>query len=95
MLPSIFRRISTKEGNSILTGLLYGLINGVMLIPITISFCTIIYQDKGFERYLPQLVKLVMFSSMIPVGVYILFVIAVRDWSSARCRFDFPQRHVC
>ena len=73
MLTSIFRRISTKEGNSIFTGLLYGLINGVMLIPITISFCTIIYQDKGFERYLPQLVKLVMFSSMIHQWAFTYF----------------------
>ena len=47
------------------TGLLYGLINSIMLIPITISFCTIIYQHAAYEHYMPQLIKIVLFSSII------------------------------
>ena len=47
------------------TGLIYGLINSIMLIPITISFCTIIYQNHAFTNIMPQLVKLVLFSYAI------------------------------
>ncbi|KAJ1427778.1 hypothetical protein B484DRAFT_74140, partial [Ochromonadaceae sp. CCMP2298] len=55
----------SKNSAQYTTGVMYGLINGIMLIPITISFCTIIYRDEAFQAYLPQLVKLVIFSSMI------------------------------
>jgi sulfate permease, SulP family len=62
-----------KDSTSISTGLLYGTINGIMVLPVTISFCTIIYRDKGFETYLPQLVKLVVFSSMIHQWAFTYF----------------------
>jgi SulP family sulfate permease len=55
------------------TGVMYGVINSVMLIPVTISFCSIIYRDKGFEEYLPQLVKLVLFSSLIHQWAFTYF----------------------
>ena len=44
---------------------LYGVINGILLIPVSISFTSIIYSDPFFQPYLPQLVKLVLFSSLV------------------------------
>lgn len=72
MIASLLKKWS-KDSGSISTGLLYGTINGIMCIPVTISFCTIIYRDKGFETYLPQLVKLVLFSSMIHQWAFTYF----------------------
>ena len=63
-MSTIMKRL-LKDSSSLSTGMLYGIINGIMCIPVSISFCSIIYRDKGFEEYLPQLVKLVLFSSMI------------------------------
>jgi len=44
---------------------LYGVINGILLIPVSISFTSIIFSDAFFQPYLPLLVKLVLFSSMV------------------------------
>jgi SulP family sulfate permease len=63
-MSTIYKKLM-RDSSSISAGMLYGVINSVMIIPVTISFCSIIYRDKEFEQYLPQLVKLVLFSSMI------------------------------
>lgn len=44
---------------------LYGCISALMVLPVSISFCSIIFRDEAFSAYLPQLVKLVLFSSAI------------------------------
>lgn len=43
----------------------YGLMNGVMVVPVMISFASIIFRDQSFQASLPILVKLVLFSSLI------------------------------
>ena len=44
---------------------LYGCVNAIMCVPVMISFTSIIFRDPAFAPHLPQLVKLVLFSSMI------------------------------
>ena len=44
---------------------LYGCINGVVIIPISISFTSIIFRDQAFHQILPVLTKLVPFSSVV------------------------------
>lgn len=44
---------------------LYGVINGILLIPVSIGFTSVIFSDAFFQPYLPMLVKLVLFSSMV------------------------------
>lgn len=45
--------------------ILFGLINTFMVVPVSVSFCSIIFRDDIFNAYLPSLVKLVLFSSAI------------------------------
>lgn len=52
-----------KSGYS--TDILYGIINSIMVLPVSISFCSIIFRNKFFETHIPVLVKLVLFSSSI------------------------------
>ena len=51
---------------------LYGIINGVMVVPVSISFTSIIFKDSSFREALPSLVKLVLFSSLIHQSVFTL-----------------------
>ena len=44
---------------------IYGCVNGVMVIPVMISFTSIIFRNQAFEAIMPSLVKLVLFSSML------------------------------
>jgi SulP family sulfate permease len=53
-----------EEGSLFMDGL-YGFINAIMVIPVSISFCTIIFRHTEFNAFLPFLVKLVLFSSAI------------------------------
>eukprot|EP01041_Mallomonas_annulata_P006865 gene6865-13910_t len=50
-----------------------GFINGLVTIPIMISFCSIIFRDHTFVDYMPSLVKLVLFSSMIHQITFTIF----------------------
>jgi len=43
----------------------YGMINAVICLPVMMSFGNIIYRDIFFLPYLPKLVKLVVFSSVV------------------------------
>lgn len=52
---------------------LYGLVNGVMVIPVMISFTSIIFRNKAYESVMPSLVKLVLFSSMLHQISFTLF----------------------
>lgn len=55
----------SEPQNDLFSGILYGLINSIMVIPVSVSFCSIIFRDPAFILYLPMLVKLVLFSSAI------------------------------
>lgn len=45
--------------------ILYGLINATIVLPVIMSFGSIIYHDPFFRPYLPVLVKLTVFSGMV------------------------------
>jgi SulP family sulfate permease len=49
-----------------------GVINSTIIVPVTISFCSIIYRDLAFAAYIPYLVKLVLFSSAIHQFIFAL-----------------------
>jgi MFS superfamily sulfate permease-like transporter len=44
---------------------MYGLINAAVVLPVMMSFGTIIYHDEAFSPYLPTLIKLTLISSMV------------------------------
>jgi len=46
-------------------GVLYGLINSAVTLPVMMSFGTIIFHDEAFNPYLPTLIKLTLVSSMV------------------------------
>ena len=46
------------------------MIQSVMLVPVCISFATIIFRDTFFVNHLPMLIKLVMFSCTIHQVVF-------------------------
>jgi sulfate permease, SulP family len=54
-----------SDGAGIVMHVLYGLINATMVLPITMSFGSIIYRDDAFAPYRPVLVKLVIASGVI------------------------------
>jgi SulP family sulfate permease len=71
---STFEKLSfSTETSSVFTDVLYGCINTLMVIPVSISFCSIIFRDAAFAPYLPFLVKLVLFSSAIHQICFSLF----------------------
>jgi len=53
------------SGNPIWVSVLYGLINAVIVLPVLMSFGSIIYRDKAFVPYMPVLIKLTVVSGMI------------------------------
>eukprot|EP01031_Cornospumella_fuschlensis_P001913 gene1913-2386_t len=57
--------MSKSSTSTVATSSLYGVINCIMVIPVSISFCSIIYKDPAFAPFLPSLVKLVVFSSAV------------------------------
>jgi hypothetical protein len=62
---------STFERVSI--GVMYGLINAAVVLPVMMSFGTIIYHDEAFSPYLPTLIKLTLVSSMVHQLCFSLF----------------------
>jgi sulfate permease, SulP family len=51
--------------NSLIVDSLFGVINAIIILPVTISFTSIIFREPIFLEYLPILIKLVLFSSII------------------------------
>jgi hypothetical protein len=51
----------------VVSDVMYGLINVVVLVPVMVGFAQIIFRDRFFHdhNFLPAMVKLVMFSSMV------------------------------
>lgn len=52
-------------GNPIWISMLYGLINATIVLPVLMSFGSIIYRDAAFSPYMPVLIKLTVFSGMV------------------------------
>mmetsp|Transcript_33295 Transcript_33295/g.54961 ORF Transcript_33295/g.54961 Transcript_33295/m.54961 type:complete len:585 (+) Transcript_33295:154-1908(+) len=51
--------------NPVYISVLYGLINAFIVLPVLMSFSSIIYRDAAFAPYMPVLMKLTMFSGMV------------------------------
>jgi MFS superfamily sulfate permease-like transporter len=56
---------SKSESTPLGICIIYGMINATIILPILISFASIIYQDDAFSPYMPVLVKLTMFSGIV------------------------------
>eukprot|EP00045_Choanoeca_perplexa_P014897 m.178232 g.178232 ORF g.178232 m.178232 type:complete len:579 (+) comp16833_c0_seq1:36-1772(+) len=61
--PATFRK-------QLIVGLLYGIINSVILVPVLISFAQIIFRDPYYEKSMPYLIKLVILSSSVHQMVF-------------------------
>ncbi|CAM9163725.1 unnamed protein product, partial [Ectocarpus sp. 6 AP-2014] len=55
---------------SVLRGLAYGMVNGILLPPIMASFAAMIFRDPAFTPHLPRLVKLVVFSAAVHMACF-------------------------
>lgn len=53
------------SGNPIWISVLYGLINAAIVLPVLMSFGSIIYRDEVFKPYMPVLIKLTVVSGMV------------------------------
>jgi len=51
--------------NPLWINVMYGLINGIIVVPVLMSFGNIIYRDDSFAPYIPVLIKLTLVSGMI------------------------------
>lgn len=51
--------------NPVWIDVLYGIINATMVLPITMSFASIIYRDDAFAPYIPIFVKLTIASGVV------------------------------
>lgn len=52
-------------GNPLIISFMYGLINSTILLPVMLSFGSIIYRDDAFTPYMPLLMKLTLVSAMV------------------------------
>ena len=59
------RRHSHKEETSVLTSFIYGMINATIVLPVLMSFSSIIYRDQAFLPYSNVLVKLTLASGIV------------------------------
>ncbi|GMH68165.1 hypothetical protein TrST_g5415 [Triparma strigata] len=57
--------LKKPRSERIALGLMYGLINAAVVLPVMMSFGTIIYHDAAYGPYLPTLIKLTVISSMV------------------------------
>lgn len=58
-------RTQTTATTPWLICVLYGMINATMVIPVLMSFASIIYQHDAFQPYMPVLVRLTIFSGIV------------------------------
>jgi SulP family sulfate permease len=54
-----------EEATPLYISALYGLINAFIILPVLMSFGSIIYRDEAFAPYMPVLVKLTVVSGMV------------------------------
>ena len=65
IMSSSKRPSSTDPGNPVWLCVMYGLINATIVLPVLMSFASIIYRDEAFASAMPTLVKLTLVSGMI------------------------------
>jgi len=53
------------QTNPVYISVLYGLINASIVLPVLMSFGSIIYRDQAFAEYMPVLIKLTLVSGMV------------------------------
>jgi len=53
------------NSTSFAVNVLYGMINATIVLPVIMSFGSIIYQDKYFTPYLPTLIRLTTYSGVV------------------------------
>lgn len=56
---------SLDSGNPVWISIMYGIINATIVLPVLMSFGSIIYRDQAFEAYMPMLVKLTVVSGVV------------------------------
>jgi SulP family sulfate permease len=58
---------SEKEemGSPIWVGIMYGIINATIVLPVIMSFGSIIYRNEAFQPYMPVLIKLTLVSGVV------------------------------
>jgi SulP family sulfate permease len=54
-----------EDGNPAWVSIMYGMINATIVLPVIMSFGTIIYRDQAFAPYMPVLVKLTVISGVV------------------------------
>jgi hypothetical protein len=61
------RKSSSAKGrcDGVLIALLFGVLNAIILVPLMVAYTNIIFRDPFFRPYVPGLVKLVFFSSIV------------------------------
>ncbi len=52
-------------GNPIWISIMYGMINATIVLPVLMSFGSIIYQNEAYQPYINQLIKLTIVSGMV------------------------------
>ena len=57
------------KGYKYLHDAMYGMLNGVMILPVMISFTSIIFTHPSFDGHMTALVKLVLASSLVHQGM--------------------------
>jgi len=62
-----------EEENPLWVNIMYGLINGIIVVPVLMSFGNIIYRDDSFSPYMPALIKLTLVSGMVHQICFSLF----------------------
>lgn len=56
---------AADNSTSFAVNVLYGMINATIVLPVIMSFGSIIYQDKYFTPYLPTLIRLTTYSGFV------------------------------
>lgn len=63
--PAAGSQTDSGEGRSVLKCAIFGAINAIVAVPCMIAYAAIIFADPFFKPYKAQLVKLVLFSSVV------------------------------
>ena len=63
--PSNISSTTEKKGDSFWICALYGMINATIVLPVLMSFGSIIYRNEAFGPYMPVLIKLTLVSGVV------------------------------
>ena len=70
--------------------IVFGIINGIIILPVMIGFAQIIFRHKFFEPYIGSLTKLVLFSRYVRHTI----VSSSSSCSKTSCSKSFPNIHI-